>query len=398
MRTASWCFRDSAFRLAICALFLVAVGGGCAKTPPIVEPDVNRPLPPGAFGLRRIADPAEIPDFTRAFDRREGLRQAVSRSLSYLSKPSSQQFFPSASITHARAVASLIAFAELLETNASPAELNRLVRERFDVYTSVGYDDAGTVRFTGYFTPIFNASRTPDGTFRYPIYGLPEGARLTDEGTVALAGISRRAIEQNNMLTGKDLFYLADPFEPYIIQTQGSGVLRLVGGGTTQVGFAGTNGLGYRSVREAMMRDGVIGKTDGLAAMMAYFKAHPEQLQPYTWKNPRYAFLRETSGYPRGSLNEPVTPLRTIATDKSIFPRACLAVVDLPPSEDRPEPWQQIMLDQDTGGAIRAAGRCDIYLGVGPQAGQRAGELVRDGRLYYLFLKRGPAAGGHGWE
>ena len=45
------------------------------------------------------------------------------------------------------------------------------------------------------------------------------------------------------------------------------------------------------------------------------------------------------------------------------------------------------VLDQDTGGAIRAAGRCDVYKGLGDQAGKLAGGTYREGKLYYLFLK-----------
>jgi membrane-bound lytic murein transglycosylase A len=45
------------------------------------------------------------------------------------------------------------------------------------------------------------------------------------------------------------------------------------------------------------------------------------------------------------------------------------------------------MLDQDTGGAIRTAGRADIYLGVGPNAERLAGSTKVEGQLYYLFLK-----------
>jgi membrane-bound lytic murein transglycosylase A len=44
-------------------------------------------------------------------------------------------------------------------------------------------------------------------------------------------------------------------------------------------------------------------------------------------------------------------------------------------------------LDQDTGGAIRAAGRCDVYMGVGDNASELAGGTYREGRLYYLFIK-----------
>ena len=44
-------------------------------------------------------------------------------------------------------------------------------------------------------------------------------------------------------------------------------------------------------------------------------------------------------------------------------------------------------LDQDTGGAIRAPGRCDVYMGQGDSAGRLAGQTYREGRLYYLFIK-----------
>jgi membrane-bound lytic murein transglycosylase A len=46
-------------------------------------------------------------------------------------------------------------------------------------------------------------------------------------------------------------------------------------------------------------------------------------------------------------------------------------------------------LDQDAGGAIRAPGRCDVYMGVGDTAGQMAGQVYEEGKLYYLFLKPG---------
>ena len=44
-------------------------------------------------------------------------------------------------------------------------------------------------------------------------------------------------------------------------------------------------------------------------------------------------------------------------------------------------------LDQDTGGAIRAAGRCDLYFGIGQQAESLAGEQFSFGRMYY-FVRR----------
>jgi len=115
--------------------------------------------------------------------------------------------------------------------------------------------------------------------------------------------------------------------------------------------------------------------------MIDYFRRHPGEVRTYVRQNPRYVFFRIADGLPRGSLNEPVTAWRTIATDKSVFPRACLAFITAA------VPHDGFVLDQDTGGAIRAAGRCDVYMGVGDEAGRLAGQTYREGRLYYLFLK-----------
>ncbi len=45
------------------------------------------------------------------------------------------------------------------------------------------------------------------------------------------------------------------------------------------------------------------------------------------------------------------------------------------------------VLDQDTGSAIKGAGRVDIFLGSGETAGERAGRLNGSGNLFYLLLK-----------
>jgi membrane-bound lytic murein transglycosylase A len=76
-----------------------------------------------------------------------------------------------------------------------------------------------------------------------------------------------------------------------------------------------------------------------------------------------------------------VTPFATVATDKSIFPRA-MPVFVVAPLPNHPD-FRGLMLDQDTGGAIRAAGRCDIYMGLGDQAGQE----LNVGQLYYLAVR-----------
>ena len=94
-------------------------------------------------------------------------------------------------------------------------------------------------------------------------------------------------------------------------------------------------------------------------------------------QNKRFVFFRETDaeGWPSGSLGFKVEPKRSLATDKSIFPRGGFVFVD---TFVNGESFAQWMLDQDTGGAIRAPGR-RLYLG-GNRATALAGEQAEEGR------------------
>lgn len=398
------------------ATLLILLGGGCLllggcrqkpigtimdEIPP-PPPEYDRPLPAGELALVKITDPAQMPDIAAACSDVSGLKQAVVNSLHFMAKRSSRRFFPYGDITHEQAVASLQAFAEMLDSGLSGPQLDAAIRAHFDVYTSVGWDGSGTVLFTGYYTPIFDGSLTKTDRFHHPLYTEPKAMVKTEDGTVlGLRGADgsmekcppRKDLEQSGRLAGTELVYLADPFDAYVAHVQGSAQLRLPDGKMVTVGYAANNGHEYVSIGKELVREGKIaaGRLN-LQTMMDYFRANPQDTYEYTWRNPRYVFFAFNEGAPRGSLNEPVTPMRTIATDKAIFPRASLAMVVTELPRSYYGAVQMILytgfaVDQDTGGAIRAAGRCDLYMGIGPDAGQLAGFTQKEGRLYYLFLK-----------
>lgn len=384
-------------------LLLVAVVLiGCRPQVKEAKISYDRPLAPGQPALRKITNPYEMPDLTMACLNLTDLRATVNNSLSYLSKPSSRQFYPCGEITHSRAVESLQAFAQLLESGLVGKQLNDAVLAKFDVYTSVGCDDRGTVLFTGYYTPIFDGSLSRSDRFVYPLYQQPDDlvkgptgeilGRRGPDGQITQYP-PRAVIEASGMLNGKELAWLGDPFEAYIAHVQGSAKIKLPNGELATVGYAANNGQEYRSVAEELVKDGKIPSEQmSLSAMIEYFKKYKEQVNNYVRRNPRFVFFRKEDGPPHGSLNEPVTPMRTIATDKSIFPRGCLAFISttLPRQTGGAivkQPYSGFVLDQDTGGAIRAPGRCDVYMGVGDTAGKLAGQTYQEGRLYYLFLK-----------
>ena len=390
------------FSTIVLALLLTVIG--CKTAQEIEAPQYDRPLPPGAHALRKITDPSMIPNIMFACYELKDLRDSVDNSLSYLSKPSSRQFFPSGEITHDRAVASLKALAMLLDQGLYGKKLDTAIRSRFEFYQSVGCDNRGTVLFTGYYTPIFDGSLTPSGGYKYPLYKMPADLVKNDKGEILgqkqadgslLPYPARKQIDESGMLKGTEIAWLSDPFEVYIAQVQGSAILRQPDGNLVTLGYAATNGHEYKSVAKQMIADGVVPSSGmSLKSMIDYFKANPQQVAKYINQNPRYVFFRADDGNPRGCLNEQVTAFKTIATDKSIYPRACLAFMktNLPrPVGDsvRKAPFTGFVLDQDAGGAIRAPGRCDVYMGVGDQAGRMAGQVYEEGKLFYLFLKPG---------
>ena len=194
------------------------------------------------------------------------------------------------------------------------------------------------------------------------------------------------------MLAGSELAWLRDAFDAYLIHVQGSAALTLSDGSIMHVGYAGNNGHDYTSVALQLVADGKLPEDElSLPEVRAYFAAHPDDLIPYLRRNDRFVFFREerAEDWPAGSLGIPVTPLRSVATDKEQFPPGgvLLVVTDVSVERGGRRRLTRFMLDQDTGGAIVSPGRADLYFGIGDEAERLAGGQYAEGRMYYLFLR-----------
>jgi membrane-bound lytic murein transglycosylase A len=377
----------------------------CAETrPPEPEgpPDYARPLPPGAPALVKITDPAEFPDCGVAYTRGEDLRTALAHSLAYLEKPSSHRHFPQAGITHERCRASLEAFREILVSSTGPEAFQAEILRRFDFYRAYGYDGRGAVFVTGYCTPIYPGRLERTDRFRFPLYRLPPEIVKDDLGNPLgqrnaageyVACPTRAEIENGDLYAGRglELVWLESPVDVYVVQVQGSAKVRLEDGRLLHVGYAGKTEHPYVSVGRALVDAGKVPAGEmSLPAFRRYFRDHPDEVRRWLQLNPSYVFFQEyPPGMPHGSLGCPVTPRRTVATDKTIFPRAAVLFleVDVSAGGTRRTRFREFVLDQDTGGAIRAAGRADLYFGVGDGAERLAGRQSAVGRMVYLFLR-----------
>ena len=84
------------------------------------------------------------------------------------------------------------------------------------------------------------------------------------------------------------------------------------------------------------------------------------------------------------------------AVERPLYNRTIAAVIEF--SVDRPQVGkdgkveanghiQRFVFAQDTGGAIRGAGRLDFFCGAGEQAEHMAGAMQHKGRLFVLVPK-----------
>ena len=383
-------------------LVLSLAGLGCESTR--ATPDYERELPPGTVALRPVPAGQE-PDLEAAWLRRdEGLSNAVAQSLSWFAAPSSEQWWPyetsDRSISHDDARASVERFGEILQESRSAEEFRRRVLDEFRIYESVGWNGDGTVLYTGYYAPEFDASPVRTDRFTTPLHvrpadlvthpetGEPIGQRLPN-GRIGRYP-TRREIETTNMFEGNELVWVETPLDAYVIQVNGSAKLRMPDGSIEFIGYDGKTDRRYTGLGTTLYDAGHITKKD-LPGIYDLYERNPDVVVEGMRENGSYVFFRpyDGSAWPSGSLGRQVTGRASLATDKDVYPRGCVVFVDTEgvAVSGNEVPIQRFMLDQDTGGAIRAPGRADIYMGEGDEAETLAGGQYAEGRLYYFFLR-----------
>ena len=114
--------------------------------------------------------------------------------------------------------------------------------------------------------------------------------------------------------------------------------------------------------------------------------ANPQRRQELLWANPRYVFFREEALKdpdmgPQGAQGLPLTPGRSIAVDPQSLPYGTPVWL----VSDGALPLRKLVLAQDTGNAIVGAVRADYFVGSGDAAGEVAGRMRQNLRLWALW-------------
>lgn len=303
---------------------------------------------------------------------------------------------------------SMNAFIDILKQDPSREELSRIVMENYTIYQAGGREDfaQGEMLFTGYYEPFLQGSLNKEAPYLYPLYSPPSTLlqvkdpksektlfKRKDQNNQLQPFWTRKEIEENGHAAGSELVYVKDPVDAFILHVQGSGKIQLTDGSIRSIHYAASNGLEYFSIGKLLVDQGKITLEEAsIPSIRAYLMAHPEEQTAILHHNSKFIFFNwAPAGDPVGSIGEPLVAGRAIAIDPEVLPQQSLAfLISSKPELDsngniiRWIPMQRFVFPQDTGSAIKGAGRADLYWGSGSYAKTAAGSMKEKGTLYFL--------------
>ena len=368
----------------------------------------------------------------------DSLGRALDRNLEFLAgrEPEMIIHFGPESFTVRQMLKSQQQLRQFIDKPVSISALDQYLQRHFSVFEAGAGTQSGKVLVTGYYVPVLHGSRHQSSRFCWPLYKRPDDlvsislaefgfwkcwqnssillrwlmnlgglralptrvfGRLTADRKV-IPYFSREEIDYEKALDGQqlELVWLDDDIERFFLHIQGSGRIILDEGDDMMVGYAAANGHPYRSIGAWLIRQGYMEREAvTMPAIRKFIQDHPEKAADIFTANPSYVFFRQLPNHdPLGCWQIPLTAGRSIATDKSLFPAGGLAflLTEIPSfsADGSIISWQssgRLVLNQDTGGAIKGSRRVDLFCGTGKAAAQVAGVMKQPGRLFFLAPK-----------
>ena len=248
--------------------------------------------------------------------------------------------------------------------------------------------------FTGYYETEVAGSRFPSDVYKVPLYRPPRA--LIGKRSKIFSQYDRKEIV-DGALAGKglEICWVKDPVSAFFAEIQGSTRVKLDDGQLLRLNYIASNGKPYTPAGKILIEEGIVAPEDmSMDKIREYMEEHPKEGAALRLKDRSYVFFSETPLKPKeeciGAQGVPLTPWRSVAVDSSLhiygvpiwidakFPLNGLAPVD---------PFQHLMVAQDTGAAIRGPARADIYFGHGQDATHIAGRIKQFGKFVMLVPK-----------
>ncbi len=295
---------------------------------------------------------------------------------------------------------------ELNPTNSIAVKL--FFQKHFQPHAINGLKGSKHGLITGYYEPLLQGSLVKTARFNYPLYKKPANLLKVSAKNNLLkvkdnrargrlvngrlqAYYSRAEIDgARQPLAGNELLWVDSSDDAFFLHIQGSGLVQLPNGVLVGIGYAGQNGHPYRAIGRDLVAMQEISKADiSLQSIKSWLTEHPRKAQALKNKNPSYIFFTlrtKVEQGPRGSLNVPLTPERSVAVDRRIIPLGSPIWLSTSLPNDGAD-YRRLMFAQDTGGAINGPIRADVFFGRGARAKALAGTMKQTGKIYILLPK-----------
>jgi len=292
--------------------------------------------------------------------------------------------------------------ASATQAATTPASVRAFLQTHFDIYAL----DAGNTRdglITGYYEPVYAGSLVRTAQANVPVYAPPE-----DLITVALDGLypQLKGLRLRGRIVGRKLVpyddaatinrngakapvlaWLTDPMDLQFLQIQGSGRVQLADGRQLRLGYADQNGQRYRAIGKWLVEQNELAPgAVSMQSIRAWARTHPQRVAELLASNPSYVFfqrLPDSNEGPIGSFGLPLAAGYSVAVDRKVIPLGSL--LWLSSSTPDGKPLVRPVAAQDTGGAIAGKVRADLFTGTGSEAGEWAGRMQQQGRLWLLW-------------
>jgi len=395
-------FRRTCLFLILLFLPLILLVASCRPVSDLSREDSPR-VPP-SYQVRE--EEAMLDDLDLS-----SLKKAIGVSIQYYRSRGAEETYclRNRCYSSAEMIASLESFLRIMISDLPAAAKLKAIREEFEI---VAADE--DIVFTGYYEPILKGSLKRTEHCRYPLYRTPEETVVVRldrfQGTYSqgrligrlekgevLPHFSRRQIDSEGVLAGRglEIAWVDNPVDLFSLHIQGSGKIRLADGRQVAVNYAQSNGRPFRGLTGMMAARGLLAEGErSYEQMKRVLLDRPGERQELMNYNERYIFFRIVPEGPLGALGLTLVPGRSIATDFDLYPKGALAMIETrkPVFDDEGriiswQPFSRLVLNHDTGAAIKGPGRVDLFCGTGPAAERTAGAMKEKGRMFFI-LKR----------
>jgi membrane-bound lytic murein transglycosylase A len=189
-----------------------------------------------------------------------------------------------------------------------------------------------------------------------------------------------------------EICWIKDQADALLIQIQGSARVRLEDGTMLRINYDAHNGYPFVSAGRVLVERNIIRREEiSMQRIREWMRANPQSAEDVRRQNRSFMFFRivglSDDREAVGAQGVPLTPVRSIAVDKSlhVYGTPFFVQAGLPlTSEKRTDSFNRLMIAQDTGSAIVGPARADIYWGAGDRAGRLAGGVNHPGSFAIL--------------